>query len=179
MQTIRGEVERCRDNLEKSNRKAGILEEELTAEKASLQDCPQVFIELKEYDTQKAVAVHNVSQTVDAFDIQMTPVNGQDVRLVAEAIHHLKAGETKRLELSTSRKVLRAGLPDLPAKSDVRVFFEEAADGNPFSSASVTVNYRDVTSTKRCASTADITWYIWPTNHLAHVKFGKMFRVVR
>jgi hypothetical protein len=107
----------------------------------------------------------------------MDPVDGQDVMLVAEHIHHLKAGETKRLELRTERKVRRAGLSHLPATSDVRVFFEEAADRNPFSSARVTVHYRDITSTKRCASTADITWYVWPDNHLAAVRFEKMFRV--
>jgi len=125
LQSVRGEVERCKVELQKSNREATRLEEELKAEKASLQDCPQVFIELNEYDTQKAVAVHNVSQTVDAFDIRMNPVDGQDVRLVAEYIHHLKAGETKRLELTTERKVRRAGLPNLPARSDVRVFLKK------------------------------------------------------
>jgi hypothetical protein len=123
------------------------------------------------------LAVHNVSQTVDAFDIEMDPVDGQDVRLVAEHIHHLEAGETKRLELSAVRKLRRAGSPDLPAKSEARVFFEEAADGYPFSSARVKIHYRDISSSKECTSTADITWYISPDNRLAGVKVDRMSRV--
>jgi membrane protein implicated in regulation of membrane protease activity len=51
LQKVRGEFESCKVELQKSNREATRLEEELKAEKASLQDCPQVFIELREYET--------------------------------------------------------------------------------------------------------------------------------
>jgi len=174
-QRLRDEFEMCNGKLVKSTQEVSRLAEELRTEKTSLRDCPQVIIK-REEPTGKAVLIHNVSQTVDAFEVRMKPVEGQDVRLVAKNIPHLKAGETRLLELSAERTRKRAGL-DLPARSEARVFFEEVANTNPFASAKVELNYHDVTAKKTCASIAEIVWVIWPESGFADVRFDKVSRI--
>jgi chorismate mutase len=177
---VRGEFERCKVELQKSNQEATRLEAELKAETDSLRDCPQVVMRLGEsriQSNERWVAVYNASKTVDAFDIEMDPVDGHDVRLVAKRIDYLRAaGEAKELQLSAARIRKRASLPELPETSEARVFFEELADKTPFSCVNVTVRYRDATSKKRCTSTGRITWYVLPHNKLASVEFDKVSR---
>lgn len=172
----KGTLKKTLDQVEWFKREVTQLKEKLKAEQNSLQDCPQVVIKQEDAGSQKSVVVHNASPNIDAFDIEMDPVDGQDLKLVAERIPHLEAGGTKRLELSAERIKKRASLPSFPVRSEARAFFEEAADRSPISSAKVHIHYRDVTSTKRCGSTAEILWYVWPESSLATVTFGTAFR---
>jgi hypothetical protein len=173
----KGTLKRTLDQVEWFKREVTRLKEELKTEQNSLQDCPQVVIKLREDSGgRKYVVVHNASPNIDAFDIEMDPVDGQDLKLVAERVPHLEPGGAGRLELSAERVKKRASLPSLPARSEARAFFEEAADGKPFSSAKVHIHYRNVTSTKRCGSTAEILWYVSPESTLANVTFGTAFR---